>query len=60
MQISIKLTGMNLSRQINTTISQKNNLTRKLGENTGAVMFFLLLRGSRKLFFKFIICNRII
>ena len=51
---------MNLSRQINTTISQKNNLTRKLGENTGAVMFFLLLRGSRKLFFKFIICNRII
>ena len=60
MKISIKLTGMNLSRQINTTISQKNNLTRKLGENAGAVMFFLLLRGSRKLFFKFIICNRII
>ena len=51
---------MNLSRQINTTISQKNDSTRKLAENTGAAMFFLLLRSSRKLFFKFIICNRII
>ena len=60
MKIVIKLTGMNLSRQINTTISQKNDSTRKLAENTGAAMFFLLLRSSRKLFFKFIICNRII
>ena len=40
MKISIKLTGMNLSRQINTTISQKNDSTRKLAENTGAAMFF--------------------
>ena len=31
---------MNLSRQINTTISQKNDSTRKLAENTDAAMFF--------------------
>ena len=31
---------MNLSRQINTTISQKDDSTRKLAENTGAAMFF--------------------
>ena len=40
MKIVIKLTGMNLSRQINTTISQKDDSTRKLAENTGAAMFF--------------------
>ena len=44
-----KLTGLDLSRQTNTSISQKINFTGKLEENDGAIMF-LALKSSRKLF----------
>ena len=44
-----KLTGLDLSRQTNTTIPQKINFTGKLEEDDGGIMF-LALKGSKKLF----------
>ena len=44
-----KLTGLDLSRQTNTTIPQKINFTGKLEEDDGAIMF-LALKSSKKLF----------
>ena len=36
-----KVIGIDLSRQTNTSIPQHINLTGKLGENDGAIMFFI-------------------
>ena len=57
-----KLIGIDLSRQKNMNIPQQINFIRKLEEDGGTTMFFLLksLKRLFKLVFRFIKCNRII
>ena len=45
----IKLIGILLSRQTNTSITQHINFTKKLAEGDGTIML-LLLKNSKKLF----------
>ena len=45
-----KLIGIDLSRQTNMCIPQQINFIRQLGEDDCAVMFFVLLKSSKKLF----------
>ena len=45
-----KLIGIDLSRQTNMCIPQQMNFIRQLGEDDHAVMFFVLLKSSKKLF----------
>ena len=45
-----KLIGIDLSRQTNMCIPQQINFIRQLGEDDRAVMFFVLLKSSKKLF----------
>ena len=42
--------GTDLSRQTNGTTPQKTDFTGKLEEDNGAIMLFLFLKSSKKLF----------
>ena len=58
-----QLTGIDLSRQTNTSIPQQINFVGKLEEDDGAVIFFIAGKEQKncsKLFFKSINCFRII
>ena len=45
-----KLIGIDLSRQTNTSISQKINLLRKLEEDDGATMFFRIIQKQKQVY----------
>ena len=59
-QTHYKFIGIDLSRQTNTTILQKNNFTGKLEEDDSATMFFITEKQNySKLSFRLINFNRI-
>ena len=45
-----KLIGIDLSRQINMTISQQTNFIEKIEKNNGATMLFIVEMLQKKLF----------
>ena len=58
-QTHYKFIGIDLSRQTNTTIPQKNNFTGKLEEDSGTMFFIAEKQNYSKLSFRLINSNRI-